>query len=196
MPWTTPETFTAGQTLTAASMNVVSGDLSHLYSRDALVLINATTLTAASAATLDSVFTSAYENYLIMLRCQTTLGGGTFDFRFRAGGVTTTSGYNFTRMAWAATYSQSKTTAQATVRIGANDASGYHAITVMCMAPQLAQPSFFHSMCNRNAAAGEIEEVWAAQSANTQHDGFTLSTSNGAMTGAVQVYGYASVVAS
>jgi hypothetical protein len=28
MPWTTPETFTAGQTLTAASMNIVSGNLS------------------------------------------------------------------------------------------------------------------------------------------------------------------------
>jgi len=27
MPWTTPETFTAGQTLTAASMNVISGNL-------------------------------------------------------------------------------------------------------------------------------------------------------------------------
>lgn len=26
MPWTTPETFTAGQTLTAASMNIVSGN--------------------------------------------------------------------------------------------------------------------------------------------------------------------------
>lgn len=31
MPWTTPETFTAGQTLTAASMNIISGDLSYLY---------------------------------------------------------------------------------------------------------------------------------------------------------------------
>ena len=31
MPWTTPETFTAGQTLTAASMNIVSGNLSYLY---------------------------------------------------------------------------------------------------------------------------------------------------------------------
>ncbi len=28
MPWTTPETFTAGQTLTAASMNIISDDLS------------------------------------------------------------------------------------------------------------------------------------------------------------------------
>lgn len=27
MPWTTPETFTAGQTLTAASMNAISGNL-------------------------------------------------------------------------------------------------------------------------------------------------------------------------
>ncbi len=31
MPWTTPETFTAGQTLTAASMNVLSGNLNALY---------------------------------------------------------------------------------------------------------------------------------------------------------------------
>jgi len=30
MPWTTPETFTAGQTLTAASMNVISGNLDAL----------------------------------------------------------------------------------------------------------------------------------------------------------------------
>lgn len=30
MPWTTPETFTAGQTLTAASMNAISGNLDYL----------------------------------------------------------------------------------------------------------------------------------------------------------------------
>jgi hypothetical protein len=30
MPWTNPETFTAGQTLTAASMNIVSGNLNAL----------------------------------------------------------------------------------------------------------------------------------------------------------------------
>lgn len=30
MPWTTPETFTAGQTLTAASMNLISGNLGYL----------------------------------------------------------------------------------------------------------------------------------------------------------------------
>ena len=32
MPWTTPETFTAGQTLTAASMNIVSGNTNALTS--------------------------------------------------------------------------------------------------------------------------------------------------------------------
>lgn len=31
MAWTNPETFTAGQPLTAASMNIVSGDALHLY---------------------------------------------------------------------------------------------------------------------------------------------------------------------
>lgn len=31
MPWTTPETFTAGQTLTAASMNLINGNVSALY---------------------------------------------------------------------------------------------------------------------------------------------------------------------
>ena len=32
MAWTTPENFTAGQVLTAASMDIISGDLSYLYS--------------------------------------------------------------------------------------------------------------------------------------------------------------------
>ena len=195
MPWTTPETFTAGQTLTAASMNIVSGNASHLYGRDGLVLVNSTTLAAATAATLDNVFTSDFETYLIVLRCQTSFGGGTFDFRYRAGGVTTGANYNFTRVSYAATYARSLLTAQATVRIGANDANGYHALSVTCIAPRLAQPSFFHSHCIRNAGAGEIEEVWAAQSDNTAHDGFTLSTSTGTMTGAVRVYGYAATVA-
>jgi hypothetical protein len=56
MPWTNPETFTAGQTLTAASMNVISGNLNALtgarrlgyQTRSTDYAVNQTTIAAAS----------------------------------------------------------------------------------------------------------------------------------------------------
>lgn len=55
MPWTTPETFTAGQTLTAASMNIVSGDLSHLYSNTARGRLAYTSITSGTNSAITSL---------------------------------------------------------------------------------------------------------------------------------------------
>lgn len=51
MPWTTPETFTAGQTLTAASMNLISGDLTELYASQRLLGYTTQSATAGVATT-------------------------------------------------------------------------------------------------------------------------------------------------
>lgn len=61
MPWTTPETFTAGQTLTAASMNAISGNLTELQAgrtnakTPSCVLVRTSLFTMASANTDYSV---------------------------------------------------------------------------------------------------------------------------------------------
>ena len=50
MPWTTPETFTAGQTLTAASMNAISGNDAALYAL--LANVQSTTLSTTTNTTI------------------------------------------------------------------------------------------------------------------------------------------------
>lgn len=65
MPWTTPETFTAGQTLTAASMNAISGNLTELRN----------TPSSLNAQSND-----------------TETGGGSADFTYSAAEVTLTPG--------------------------------------------------------------------------------------------------------
>jgi hypothetical protein len=51
MAWTTPETFTSGQILTAASMNIVSGDLVALANNASTTLTTTTTTTVTTAGT-------------------------------------------------------------------------------------------------------------------------------------------------
>jgi hypothetical protein len=51
MPWTNPETFTAGQTLTAASMNIVSDNASALYASQRLLGYTRQTATGSVATT-------------------------------------------------------------------------------------------------------------------------------------------------
>jgi hypothetical protein len=52
MPWTTPETFTAGQTLTAASMNLISDNLNALP-RGYVAHVASTTLNQTFSANAD-----------------------------------------------------------------------------------------------------------------------------------------------
>jgi hypothetical protein len=60
MPWTNPETFTAGQTLTAASMNVVSENLRMLYGMRRLANQTRTTnYSVTSPTATGNVFSSA-----------------------------------------------------------------------------------------------------------------------------------------
>lgn len=55
MPWTTPETFTAGQTLTAASMNLIQGNL------NALRVVPAARIRVKSGSTI-TIASGAYLN--------------------------------------------------------------------------------------------------------------------------------------
>jgi hypothetical protein len=59
------------------------------------VLLNATTLTAATTVTIDNVFSATYRNYLILMSTNTTGTGTLNSLRMRVGGVTTLgTGYN------------------------------------------------------------------------------------------------------
>ena len=92
MPLTT---YTAGEVLTAASLN---DNFSFASSNGGLVCVQAeTAFSAVADVTADGVFTSAYTNYRILLRyfCSTT---GDVDMRFRVATVDTSANYNYQRI--------------------------------------------------------------------------------------------------
>jgi hypothetical protein len=105
MPWTTPETFTAGQTLTAASMNIVSGN-AVASGRGILGIAtkasNQTGITAQVDITdLSVTFTAVAGQYytgLVQVSFQSTAGSPVFEqVAFLEGAVSLSSiTYNWT----------------------------------------------------------------------------------------------------
>ena len=87
MPLTT---YTAGQVLTAASLN---SNLSFASTNGGLVCVKAeTAFTAVSTLNVDNVFTSTYTNYKVLLNL--TAGSGSITLRLRAASTDTITNYS------------------------------------------------------------------------------------------------------
>jgi hypothetical protein len=88
MPWTTPETFTAGQTLTAASMNAISGNLDVLprvVDSGTLTTSNISIASASSYAALEIILnmrsTAAATNDIVGVRLNGDTSGN-YDYQY------------------------------------------------------------------------------------------------------------------
>ena len=173
---------TSGQILTSAYVNnnINSG----------LVYVAGASFSAVSELLVDSVFTSTYRNYRLVFDCQSSAAAGEFRWQMRAAGSTiSTNTYNFTAMdIVGASITSRAFTAQASIRFGANDASGYNASTVDIFCPQLAQPTRLISAFNRTSGT-VVENAWSANTNSTAYDGFRINVTTGTMTGAYVLYG-------
>lgn len=190
MAWTPPKTdFDPGDVLTFDEMNAIGDNLVDLRDRDGMVLIDETVFSAVSSIPVDGVFSADFENYFVVCRMQTSNGGGTVNCQFRVGGATTATNYNFVRLDVGAAVNGSTATGQTTVRIGANDASGYHSFEAWVISPFVAEPSHWNSTFLRNNCAAGTETAQLAQTGNTSFDGFILTITTGTATGKLRVYG-------
>jgi hypothetical protein len=140
------KTFTTGEVLTAADTNTY-------LANSGLVYVAAASFSAVTEILLDSVFTSTFRNYRLIFDCQSSAGGGIFTWQMRAAGSTiSTNTYNFTAMDIAAGAGSFRaSTAQGSIRFGANDASGYNASTLDIFCPQIAQPTRLITAFNRTS---------------------------------------------
>ena len=177
------KTFTTGEVLTASDTNTYLANAGYVY-------VKGETFVTATEVLVDSVFTSAFRNYRIVFDCQSSAGGGIFEFQVRGGGSTiSTLTYNYTAMditAGVGTFRAS--TAQGSIRFGANDASGWNASTLDIFVPALAAPTRLITAFNRNSGA-TVENTWSANTNSTAYDGFRLSVGTGTMTGTYVLYG-------
>ena len=155
-------------------------------------LVAETSVSAVSAITVDNIFTSTYTNYLIMLNALAS-GADTLNLRFRAGGVTTSTGYGTQRLdVDGASVSGARTSAQTSANIGALRTATRNSIPLYVFAPQIAQwttasVSFLDTVSSTAFYKSDYSSV---QATTTQFDGFTIFCSTATLTGTYAVYGF------
>jgi hypothetical protein len=186
MPLTT---YTAGQVLTAASLN---SNLSFASTNGGLVLVSATTIgSAVSSVTVSSAFSATYDAYKIVVSGGVGSGNGSLQLQLGS----TTSGYygGFGGSTFA----------------GVSDAGGYSntayfpnvgrgSTNTLQMSVELQNPFDTkntyaqYSFIVNDSAAGRARMTGAFLNNSTSYTAFTIVVETGTLTGGtVAVYGYA-----
>lgn len=149
------------------------------------------TFTSATSLSLNGVFTSAYDNYMISIRFTNATGTTTLQYRLRASGTdnSTTNSYVTQELTADSTsvlggrYTANLAyfgTAYATQRSGLN---------MNVYGPFLTQPT-----ASRSVTVGDYLSAYSYDAAHTHnqstsYDGLTVLLSAGSITGLVSVYG-------
>jgi hypothetical protein len=191
MPLTT---YTAGEVLTAASLN---DNFSFAASSGGLVCVKAETALSSSSTTADGVFTSEYTNYRIVIRFTTS--AASLSMQLRAATVNTTANYNFQLIeANSTTVSGARSGPTSSAVIGDNTAGSFFSLAVLDLSGvQLAEPTVYNSLCTRNNGAYTATRtinLAGNQSGSTAFDGINFLVSSGTMSGTYTIYGYSKTV--
>lgn len=168
-----------------------------------MTLVASQAITNSALVAFDNVFTSAYENYLIVLDAKAIGASGTttqIRSRFRTGGVANTSGsyvYVVTQATSANTgptnraWSTGSTEAEL-ADILSNSAVN-NALSLEVFSPQVTD----HTRWNFHASSfgsSSSSVAWQISSgafyATTSFDGIQFSLTSGNITGSIRIYGY------
>jgi len=189
-------TYIPGEVLTAVSLN---DNLAYAVTVPAavpggLVCVKAeTTVTAAASATADSIFTSSYTNYLLLLN-YTTSTTQAIEMQFRVGGVSATTNYTYqTMQGFGTTPSTNPFSAQSSAAIGyyANTAQQYAVINIGNV--QLAKATSYSTQ--GGALAGALHyAIQGTHTTATAYDGINILVASGTWTGTYAIYGYSKTV--
>ena len=174
-------------TLPVAGLNLISPTSIAFSGTSASSSAGKTIFSACTSLSINGVFSSTYNNYLI-LTTEFTQSTSIMNFlRFRASGTDTTSGYNnagwFQNSGGAWNTNPDVTDACYHAQPGTGQGSAIMNI----QNPNLAINTFMN--CQR-AVVGQGSGHVSSQSGNTQFDGFTIYQASGNFTGTIRVYGF------
>jgi hypothetical protein len=162
-----------------------------------LTLVSSTSISGATSSSFNSVFTSTYANYRIVISALGGTGTGTSEMsmRFRASGTDTSANYASQRLYGIATTAGAErdTFGSDEIWYGSTNPSGpsLSSATMEILNPQAAVATLFLiNSAGRDASGPTVNIVNGANSATTQFDGFTLISNNGNISATVRIYGY------
>jgi hypothetical protein len=187
-----------GATAIAALGNGIDTTLG-VYAGAGLVRLNTTALSAVSSQSINNVFSSTYDNYLIIFSARTVTGAtSTFDLKLRVSGTDSSASYS--------NYYTGVNSASGTQNLINNSASALtltsthsSVTTPYVMArfeiinPAIATPTLFTGQSVGLTSAGQYLAYsgGALHDVATAYDGLTISRSSGTITtGAISIYGY------
>jgi hypothetical protein len=157
-----------------------------------MMLIANQSFSSAASVSLNNVFTSSYNTYLIITQGthSATTGAG-IKFRYRSGGVDNSTASYFWQY-WqgtGATVSAGRVNSDTSYEVGL--LAQKDVFEIMLTNPSEAAIKSFKSSSTYNTTAGIVSISYAgATSISSACDGFTLYPSSGTISGTVRVFAY------
>ena len=145
---------------------------------------------SATSLSLNGVFTSDFDDYMIVVRCNADADRN-IQYRLRLSGADSSTGY--TRQFFDANGSSVNGARQTSQTIGILGSAGSNrsGFTGYLYGPALAQPTATRSVTIWDSSGARIADEACTHSVSTAYDGITLISSAGSITGLVTVYGLA-----
>lgn len=146
---------------------------------------------AATSLSLNGVFTSAYDDYMVVSRNVSSGADAIIGGRFRLSG-TDASGTNYTAQAIFVndTVVGAARALQSFFQAGRTASSLRSGVTYYLYGPALAQPTATRSVTVSALNSGVINDTACTHSISTAYDGLTVFPESGNFTGMITVYGY------
>ena len=181
---------TNGQVLQADS--TAATGLKWANSSSALTLITTNSFASTSTVNVDSIFTSTYTNYKIIVDVTGSSGSNIMLFRLRSGGTTdTTANYNYYSYDIVVGGVGNSSAANQNNMFGFPTNSRISAVEFDLLNPQITEytKALPHAIYDDGSNPG-MRLFSAIKPNTTQYDGFALVATSGSFSGNYWVYGY------
>jgi hypothetical protein len=175
-------------TMTPTSVSVTGAGSSATIAADGSV-----DFTSAETLSLNSVFSSAHDNYCIVIRCSTAATTNVaIQYKLRAAGTDTTgSDYTYQYLEVTSTsVGGARAGTQTIGRMGQTSNTQRSGAVAHFYGPYLAQPTASRSVTVGGLDSAYIQDQATTHSLSTSYDGITISLTASNMTGNVVVFGY------
>jgi len=145
--------------------------------------------TACTSLSLNGVFTSDYDNYMVTIRgsqaSDTDLNG-----RLRSSGTDSSASYTNQYIQARSTTVSSNRNASAHISIGSWGSTQRAGTTLYLFGPYLAQPTATRTVGLQDTGSASIYDIAATHSVSSSYDGLTLFSNGSNMTGLLTVAGW------
>lgn len=147
--------------------------------------------TAATSVSVNGVFDSTYDNYLVVSRHVSTASQYDLNCRWRASG-SDASGTDYTRQSLSVgdtSVGGGRTTSATSAVLGCTASTQRSGDHCYIYGPALAQPTASRTVNVRGFSDAAIVDFACTHSLSTSYDGFTIFPNSSSITGALTVYG-------